>query len=116
MKPKKSLGQNFLIDKNILKKIVNSVNIKGENILFFFDAASTTFRNDIYKDYKANRTDPPDELIPQFTLIREATKALGLKYLEVENYEADDIIATYAKMAKTENIETVIISSDKDLM
>ena len=93
-----------------------SDDMKGENILVVFDAARTTFRNDIFKDYKANRTDPPDELIPQFTLIREATKALGLKYLEVENYEADDIIATYAKMAKTENIETVIISSDKDLM
>ena len=93
-----------------------SEDMKGEMILVVFDAARTTFRNDIYKEYKANRSDPPEELIPQFSLIREATKALGLKYLEVENYEADDIIATYVKIAKKDNIETVIISSDKDLM
>ena len=93
-----------------------SEDMKGEMILVVFDAARTTFRNDIYKEYKANRSDPPEELIPQFSLIRDATKALGLKYLEVENYEADDIIATYVKIAKKDNIETVIISSDKDLM
>ena len=93
-----------------------SEDMKGEMILVVFDAARTTFRNDIYKEYKANRSDPPEELIPQFSLIRDATEALGLKYLEVENYEADDIIATYVKIAKKDNIETVIISSDKDLM
>ena len=93
-----------------------SEDMKGEMILVVFDAARSTFRNEIYKEYKANRSDPPEELIPQFSLIRDATKALGLKYLEVENYEADDIIATYVKIAKKDNIETVIISSDKDLM
>ena len=70
-----------------------SEDMKGEMILVVFDAARTTFRNEIYKEYKANRSDPPEELIPQFSLIRDATKALGLKYLEVEKYEADDIIA-----------------------
>ena len=93
-----------------------SQDMEGENILVVFDAARTTFRNKIYKDYKANRSDPPDELVPQFSLIRDATEAIGLKSLEVAEYEADDIIATYAKFAVKQNIETVIISSDKDLM
>ncbi len=93
-----------------------SEDMEGENILVVFDAARTTFRNAIYKDYKANRSDPPEELVPQFDLIKKATTAIGLKSLEVENYEADDIIATYVKIAKRENIETLVISSDKDLM
>ena len=93
-----------------------SEDMEGENILVVFDAARNTFRNKIYQDYKANRSDPPDELVPQFSLIRDATEAIGLKSLEVAEYEADDIIATYAKFAVKQNIETVIISSDKDLM
>ena len=93
-----------------------SEDMEGENILVVFDAARTTFRNAIYKEYKANRSEPPEELVPQFDLIKKATIAIGLKSLEVENYEADDIIATYVKIAKKENIETLVISSDKDLM
>ncbi len=93
-----------------------SEDMEGENILVVFDAARTTFRNTIYKEYKANRSEPPEELVPQFDLIKKATTAIGLKSLEVENYEADDIIATYVKKAKKENIETLVISSDKDLM
>ena len=93
-----------------------SEDMAGENILVVFDAARTTFRNAIYKEYKANRSEPPEELVPQFDLIKKATTAIGLKSLEVENYEADDIIATYVKIAKKENIETLVISSDKDLM
>ena len=93
-----------------------SQDMEGENILVVFDAARTTFRNKIYKDYKANRSDPPEELVPQFSLIRDATEAIGLKSLEVAEYEADDIIATYVKFAVKQKIETVIISSDKDLM
>ena len=93
-----------------------SEDMEGENILVVFDAARTTFRNAIYKEYKANRSEPPEELVPQFDLIKKATTAIGLKSLEVENYEADDIIATYVKIAKKENIETLVISSDKDLM
>ena len=93
-----------------------SEDMEGENILVVFDAARTTFRNAIYKEYKANRSEPPEELVPQFDLIKKATSAIGLKSIEVENYEADDIIATYVKIAKKENIETLVISSDKDLM
>ena len=93
-----------------------SEDMEGENILVVFDAARTTFRNAIYKEYKANRSEPPEELVPQFDLIKKATTAIGLKSLEVENYEADDIIATYVKIARKENIETLVISSDKDLM
>ena len=93
-----------------------SEDMEGENILVVFDAARTTFRNAIYKEYKANRSEPPEELVPQFDLIKKATTAIGLKSLEVENYEADDIIATYVKIAKKENIERLVISSDKDLM
>ena len=93
-----------------------SDDMEGDNILVVFDAARTTFRNAIYKEYKANRSEPPEELVPQFDLIKKATTAIGLKSLEVENYEADDIIATYVKIAKKENIETLVISSDKDLM
>ena len=93
-----------------------SEDMEGENILVVFDAARTTFRNEIYKEYKANRSEPPEELVPRFDLIKKATTAIGLKSLEVENYEADDIIATYVKIAKKENIETLVISSDKDLM
>ena len=93
-----------------------SEDMEGENILVVFDAARTTFRNAIYEEYKANRSEPPEELVPQFDLIKKATTAIGLKSLEVENYEADDIIATYVKIAKKENIETLVISSDKDLM
>ncbi len=93
-----------------------SEDMEGENILVVFDAARTTFRNAIYKEYKANRSEPPEELVPQFDLIKKATTAIGLKSLEVENYEADDIIATYVKIAKKESIETLVISSDKDLM
>ena len=88
-----------------------SEDMEGENILVVFDAARTTFRNAIYKEYKANRSEPPEELVPQFDLIKKATTAIGLKSLEVENYEADDIIATYVKIAKKENIETLVISS-----
>ena len=85
-------------------------------VAVIFDAARKNFRNDIYEDYKANRDDPPEDLIPQFPLIREATEAFGLPALELEGYEADDLIATYTKLAEKEGREVVIVSSDKDLM
>jgi DNA polymerase-1 len=81
-----------------------------------FDAARANFRNDIYPDYKANRDEPPEELRPQFALIRDATRAFNLPSIELEGYEADDLIATYARQAAARGIETVIVSSDKDLM
>ena len=86
------------------------------HVAVVFDSARKTFRNDIYADYKANRTDPPEELVPQFDLVREATTALSLPQLEVPGFEADDLIATYAALGEAAGMETVIVSSDKDLM
>ena len=85
-------------------------------IFIIFDAARANFRNEIYADYKANRDATPEDLIPQFPIIREAASAFGLPIFEQEGYEADDIIATYARLAKESGIQTVIVSSDKDLM
>ncbi len=85
-------------------------------VAVIFDAARKNFRYDIYAEYKANRDETPEDLIPQFPLIREATEAFGLPSLELEGYEADDLIATYAKLAEAEGREVVIVSSDKDLM
>ncbi|MEM6811139.1 MAG: DNA polymerase I [Pseudomonadota bacterium] len=85
-------------------------------IVAVFDAARENFRNDIYADYKANRDETPEDLIPQFPIIRDAAQAFGLPIVELEGYEADDLIATYAKQAANENIPVKIISSDKDLM
>jgi DNA polymerase-1 len=81
-----------------------------------FDYSAKTFRKDIYDAYKANRAAPPDELIPQFGLIRQATRAFNLPCIETEGFEADDIIATYARLAEAQSADVTIISSDKDLM
>jgi len=81
-----------------------------------FDYSSRTFRRDIYPLYKANRTEPPEDLIPQFGLIRQATRAFSLPCIEKEGFEADDIIATYARQAVQAGGDVTIISSDKDLM
>jgi DNA polymerase-1 len=80
------------------------------------DASSTTFRNTMYDQYKANRPPPPDDLIPQFPLIRSATRAFSIPCIETEGLEADDIIACYAKAALAAGWSTTIVSSDKDLM
>ena len=95
---------------NIFKKF------KPEQIIVVFDTKRKTFRNDIYKDYKANRTEPPEELIPQFSIIRDATDALQIPRVEMDGYEADDIIATYTKEAEKKGVTVTIVSSDKDLM
>ena len=81
-----------------------------------FDAGRVTFRNEMYADYKANRDEPPEELRSQFALVREATEALRLPVIELPGYEADDVIASYARAACAEGYEVVIVSSDKDLM
>ena len=86
------------------------------HVAVVFDSARQTFRNDIYAEYKANRSEPPEELVPQFALVRDATDALSLPQVEVPGFEADDLIATYAAMAEAAGLETVIVSSDKDLM
>ena len=99
---------------NMIINIVDT--FKPDQLIVVFDTKRKTFRNDIYKSYKSNRVEPPEELIPQFTIIREATKALDLPQIEMDGYEADDIIATYASKAEKQGIAVTIISSDKDLM
>ena len=68
----------------------------GDQLVVVFDKGKASFRDAIYEDYKANRLEPPDDLVPQFPLVREAASAFGLPVIELEGYEADDIIATYA--------------------
>ncbi len=85
-------------------------------LVVVFDAKRENFRNEIYPQYKANRDETPEDLIPQFPLIREATEAFDIPCIELEGYEADDLIAAYAKLAKAQGKKVVIVSSDKDLM
>jgi DNA polymerase I len=86
------------------------------HLAVIFDASERTFRNDIYKEYKAHRPPAPEDLIPQFPLVREATRAFGVSCVEMAGYEADDLIATYARMAREAGARCTIVSSDKDLM
>jgi DNA polymerase I len=88
----------------------------GTHLAVIFDAGRVTFRNRMYDAYKAHRPEPPEELRPQFALIREATRAFGLPCIELADWEADDLIAAYAKAAREAGGEAVIVSSDKDLM
>ena len=87
-----------------------------DHIAMILDAGSITFRNKIYDKYKANRPEPPEDLIPQFPLIREAARAFNVTVCELDGYEADDLIATYARMALEAGGTCTIVSSDKDLM
>jgi DNA polymerase-1 len=89
---------------------------KPTHLAVVFDKSEKTFRTDMYPDYKANRSAPPDDLIPQFPLIREAVHAFELPCLEQAGFEADDLIATYARIACEAQATTTIVSSDKDLM
>jgi DNA polymerase-1 len=86
------------------------------HLAVIFDAGEKTFRNDLYKEYKANRPPPPEDLIPQFPLVRDATRAFGVSCVEMAGFEADDLIATYARLAREAGARCTIISSDKDLM
>src|SRR6185437_15758490 len=86
------------------------------HLAVIFDKSEKTFRTDMYKEYKAHRPPPPDDLIPQFPLVREATRAFGVSCIEMAGYEADDLIATYARMAREVGARCTIVSSDKDLM
>ena len=81
-----------------------------------FDKSEKTFRNEMYKEYKAHRPPPPDDLIPQFPLIRDAVRAFEIPCLEQAGYEADDLIATYARIACEAGATATLVSSDKDLM
>ena len=88
----------------------------GTHIAVIFDAGRTTFRNALYDKYKAQRPEPPPELTPQFALVREATNAFGVPAVELADYEADDLIASYAEAAVARGGRVTIVSSDKDLM
>jgi DNA polymerase-1 len=81
-----------------------------------FDHSAKTFRNEIYPEYKAQRPEPPEDLVPQFGLIREATRAFSVHCIEQEGFEADDLIATYAREAAEQGARVTIVSGDKDLM
>ncbi|MBO9506764.1 DNA polymerase I [Thalassospira sp. A3_1] len=91
-------------------------NTKPDHMAVIFDTKGKSFRNDFYPEYKAHRPPPPEELVPQFGLIRDATRAFNLPSIELEGYEADDLIATYARQAEAEGSDVIIVSSDKDLM
>jgi DNA polymerase-1 len=86
------------------------------HLAVIFDASGKTFRNDIYPEYKANRDAPPEDLVPQFPLVREAVKAFGIPSVELQGYEADDLIAAYTHAATHNGARVSIVSSDKDLM
>ncbi len=88
----------------------------GTHIAVIFDAGRLTFRNRLFDDYKAHRPPPPDELIPQFALVREATEAFGVPAIELADWEADDLIAAYALATTQIGGQVTIVSSDKDLM
>ncbi len=88
----------------------------GTHIAVIFDAGRVTFRNRLYEAYKAHRPPAPDDLIPQFSLVREATAAFGVPAIELDDWEADDLIAAYAQAAVDSGGQVTIVSSDKDLM
>jgi DNA polymerase I len=90
--------------------------VKPTHIGVVFDYSGETFRNEIYAEYKATRDEPPEELIPQFPLMRDAVKAFGLMPIEEKGFEADDLIATYARSALAEGADVTIVAGDKDLM
>jgi DNA polymerase-1 len=89
---------------------------KPTHFAVIFDAARKTFRNEIYSDYKANRSEAPDDLAPQFEYIRKSVVAFNLPSVDLPNYEADDLIATYAEQILSKGAKVTIVSSDKDLM
>ena len=99
---------------NMLARLLQ--NHEGTHLAVVFDAGRTTFRNDLYDRYKAQRPEPPSELVPQFALVRDATAAFGVPAIELPTWEADDLIASYARAATAQGWRTTIVSSDKDLM
>ena len=99
---------------NMLIRLLDDM--EADALAVIFDASARSFRNDIYAEYKANRPELPDELKPQFPLIRDAVRAFNVPCIELEGYEADDIIATYARQAAARGETVTIVSSDKDLM
>src|SRR6187397_2513782 len=103
---------------NMLWKLLRDMKPEDQptHLAIIFDKSEHTFRNELYKDYKAHRPPAPDDLIPQFSLIRDAVRAFDLPCLEQAGFEADDLIATYARLGSERGATTTIVSSDKDLM
>ena len=103
---------------NMLMKLMDDLLNESETelIAVIFDAGRATFRNDIYPEYKANRDAPPEDLVPQFELVRDATRAFNVACVEMKGFEADDLIATYARMGREQDLKVTIVSGDKDLM
>jgi len=103
---------------NMLFKLIQDMQLDARvsHLAVIFDTSRKTFRTEIYPEYKANRDAPPEDLIPQFPLVREATRAFNVPAIEKAGFEADDIIATYARQAREQGMDCVIVSSDKDLM
>jgi DNA polymerase-1 len=103
---------------NMLWKLLTDKNAatKPTHLAVIFDFSAKTFRTEFYPDYKAHRPDPPADLRPQFGLIRQATRAFNVSCVEMENYEADDLIATYTRQAVKAGATVRIVTSDKDLM
>ena len=90
--------------------------ITPTHLAIIFDKSENSFRKELYPAYKSNRSEPPEDLIPQFPLMRDSVRAFGLKPVEQDVYEADDLIATYAEQASARGADVLIISADKDLM
>ena len=103
---------------NMLFKLLKDLddNARPSHLACIFDRARKTFRNDIYPEYKAHRPPAPEDLVPQFPIIHEAVKAFNIPAIDAAGFEADDIIATYARLAEAEGFTVTIVSSDKDLM
>jgi DNA polymerase-1 len=103
---------------NMINRLLEQARQAGQatHMAVVFDPKGGTFRNQLYDLYKANRSEPPEDLVPQFPLMRDATRAFGLPCLEREGFEADDVIATLARQGVAAGMEVVVISSDKDLM
>src|SRR5271167_839406 len=103
---------------NMLWKLLRDMKAddKPTHLAVVFDLSEATFRTEMYPDYKAHRPDPPDDLRPQFPLIRDAVQAFDLPCLEQAGFEADDLIATYVRQASEAGATSTIVSSDKDLM
>ena len=101
----------------MLLKLLNDMGAQTPtHLAVIFDASGKSFRNEIYPEYKAHRPPAPEDLVPQFPLVREAVKAFDIPAIELEGFEADDLIAAYADAAAAQGARVTIVSSDKDLM
>src|SRR5437868_6245148 len=103
-----------MIFSNMLDKYLRETD--ADHIAVIFDASGRSFRNELYGEYKANRREMPDDLAPQLPHVRRAAEAFGVCQIEMENFEADDLIATYARHAVEAGAKVTILSSDKDMM